>query len=91
MRVVLSTEMTPPLGRANGFGTLADVLRVAGPSVQAKPIDPASASVLDYRLTISRSDDKQHFLVALKPVKGCGMAWFGDEAGIIFTGKALGC
>lgn len=89
MRQVLSAEMNAPMGKKNGFGTLADVLSVT--KLDAQTIDTASALIKGYTLRVSRADDRQHVQVTLTPVTGCGTAWFGDERNLIYTGKALGC
>ena len=35
------------------------------------------------QLALSRSEGRKHFHAALTPVKGCGMAWFGDEGNLL--------
>jgi hypothetical protein len=91
IRIVLSTEANVPFGPKKGFGTLAEVLKVAGTAVPAKTVDPNTASIRDYTLRITRSSDKKRFEATLTPTTGCGPSWFGNERNIIYTGKPLGC
>jgi hypothetical protein len=74
--------------------TTIDVVVIAKDKlgVPIKAIDSESASIYDYTLRITRSEDGRHFQVGLAPEKGCGTAWFASDSGIVYVGRAVaGC
>lgn len=52
---------------------------------------PISATVKNYNLVVSPSTDGKRYHLSLVPKSGCEPAFFSNESGIIFVGKALGC
>jgi hypothetical protein len=106
MRVVASAEAAVAASRGqardrrpeqNGYGTLAETLDVIqrDSAVGSLPgvtiVDTTSASMLDYTLQITRSEDRSHYSATLTPVKGCGLSFFTDDRNVIYTGKSIGC
>jgi hypothetical protein len=52
--------------------------------------DDSSGTVKDHILSVIASADVQHFLVSLAP-RGCGLAIFSNESGVIYLANAAGC
>ena len=85
------------------FLNLVDLLRTPGwpdaasrkqdglPDIEV--IDSSSGEALDYIVQVTTSDDKKHFQASLEPndPKTCAPGFFGDDRGVIYVGKGLGC
>jgi hypothetical protein len=55
-------------------------------------VDASTATILDYRLQLTRSDDATHLQVTLTPhdgPNGSRPSWFADEHGVIFVGQPI--
>jgi len=89
MRMAMSVQANKPYGK-NGYASISEVMTSIHLDT-ATVMDADTIQVGAYTLRVSRSDDRKHFQMALTPVSGCGTAWFGSEANVIYTGKALGC
>jgi hypothetical protein len=99
VRVVVSAEVELRAS-GNGWGDLSDVVRVGnmqrGEALPpAKIVDSSTATVLDYTLRLTRSDDKKHLQVSLTPtVTKLGdnrISWFSldQTEWIIYTGQPI--
>jgi hypothetical protein len=84
----------------NGWGDLSEVVRAGGmqraetiPSMTI--VDSSTATVLDYTLRLTRSDDKKHFQVSLTPTVAkpgdSRISWFSFDQDnlIIYTGTPI--
>ena len=99
VRVVVSAEVELRAS-GNGWGDLSDVVRVGNLQrgeafPPAKIVDSSTATVLDYTLRLTRSDDKKHLQVSLTPtVAKLGdnrISWFSldQTEWIIYTGQPI--
>jgi hypothetical protein len=102
MRLAISTEAALA-SNTNGYGNLIDVVKSPDwpdasqleqfglPAMEI--VDSNSAQGQGYLLRITASDDKRHFQASLEPIdpKTCDRALFGDDRGLIYGGKVLGC
>jgi hypothetical protein len=102
MRLVISIEATfasPKMGYRNVIDVVQspdwpDASRIHEDGIPAiDVVDSSSAQIGNYLLRITTSDDKKHFQASLEPIdpKTCGQALFGDDRGVIYVGKGLGC
>ena len=51
----------------------------------------SSAMVANYQLSIVVSEGRDHYRLSMVPVEQCATAYFSDDSGVIYLGKALGC
>ena len=89
IRTAMTVQANKPYGKGS-FGSISELvssLRLRDVNI----IDSEQAQVPGFTLRLSRSQDRKHYQIALTPLSGCGTAWFGSEANVIYTGKALGC
>ena len=101
VRGVMTVEVDDFFAQGKGFGDLVEVVsasqRDPGAWTQRaglplKILDSSTATVLDYTIRLTRSDDKKHVQVSLTPTvsKGCeALSWFIDDRLLIYTGKPL--
>ena len=52
--------------------------------------DETSGTVKNYSVSLIPSADGKHYMLSLAPM-GCGPAFFSNETGVIYPGKAAGC
>ena len=90
-REIMTVQMNAPFAKQHG--DLADLLdaKLIPELDSAERVDASTAIYRAYKLVVTKSSDGSRFQMALAPVRGCGPAWFGTEASIIYVGKALGC
>jgi hypothetical protein len=105
VRVVISIEtgISPRVNGSIEWRNLAEVMKLASDPHStvylrdlstAKMVDSSTATVLDYTLQLTRTDDKQDFHVSLTPTahrapKEDRLAWFTDARGVIYAGKPI--
>jgi hypothetical protein len=58
---------------------------------ESKLMDDGAFQFRQYRLTMTLSADARSFQSSLVPTDECKEAWFSDQNGAIYTGRALGC
>jgi hypothetical protein len=92
VRQILSAQSNAPFGPKAGYGTLGDLLKQM-PELQhdVKVVDKQTASVKNYVLRMTRSQDRKSFELSLLPSKGCQTGWIANENNQIYTAQALGC
>jgi hypothetical protein len=96
-------------GTESEWGDLAQVVKVSdsdsaawkpldGPRTKTRlvdvVVDSTTATVFDYTLRLTRSDDKKHFQLSLTPTvtnaSDPRLSWFADDRLLIYTGKPIG-
>jgi hypothetical protein len=54
-------------------------------------MDDGAYQFRQYRLSMILSADAGSYQLSLVPMEGCAEAWFSDQRGVIYTGRALAC
>lgn len=95
VRTIASVEATIKIKRSS-YGSIQDAIAFGQSYGDFKDVaisaaDSSSATVKDYRISLVASADGQHFQISMRPISGCGVSFFTNEAGVIYQGSALGC
>ena len=86
----LNTIQIHLLAKEGAYAPLAEITRTLNDNdVVMNGAD--TAAVKDYTLTIVLSADGRSYRAALHPTTQCGEAYFTDNGGVIYLGRALGC
>jgi hypothetical protein len=99
IKKLLEEQDSPLCGRGTGYCDMRDIIlggnveqvRNPTPNLEERMIDPVTIQLSDYRLRVTRSEDRRHFQVSLTPDQRCGDAWFTDERKVVFVAKQDGC
>lgn len=93
----LNTAEAELFGSKNGshrYATLAKLLETPTLKGRVKVAvavsDETSGTVRNYTVSLITSPEGSHYMLGLAP-KGCEPAFFSNETGIIYPGKAAGC
>ena len=106
MKGVLTLEVHGG-GMTSGWDDLAELVKASEHDTAAwKPVDgsrtrlvdaivdSSTATVVDYTLRLTRSEDRKHFQLSLTPTVAKASdprpSWFGDDRFVIYTGKPIG-
>jgi hypothetical protein len=54
-------------------------------------MDGGAYQFRQYRLLMILSTNARSYQLSLVPMEGCAEAWFSDQRGVIYSGRALGC
>ena len=79
--------------RSGGYAPLEQLVShpMMGKVAPNVVINGSGATYLGQTVRLLVSNDGQHYQAALVPPSGCGIAFFSDERGLIFSGKVLDC
>jgi hypothetical protein len=92
LRRLNTTQATLARAGAARYGDLEAVLRQDTTlSGAVTPINGISASVKGYTLTLISAVDGRGYRASLTSATPCALAFFSDEGGLIYTGRALDC
>ncbi len=92
LRKLNTAQATIARGASGRYGNLDAVLRQDTTlSGSVTPINDISASIKGYTLTLISAADGRGYRASLTSATPCALAFFTDEGGLIYTGRALDC
>lgn len=80
--------------RNHQYVSLQDVIRGRLFQNNSAPLavsDGSTGVIQNYKVSLVASGDGQHYTVTAVPSKGCAVAFFSNEAAVIYRASALGC
>jgi hypothetical protein len=97
MRTINTFQVAPFQGPRHQYVSLEEL--VAQPHEKAHELllssvllkDSSTGTLKNYTVSIVVSTDGQHYVLEMLNSSSCGLAFFSNESGIIYTATGLGC